>query len=128
MYFYQDSQALRFRDGHELIEIRPWGANAFRVRSTLNADFSSAEKALLEPDFVSSREIKITDNGASIINGAIRCTVTPMGCLRFYKEDKLVLAEYHRGRDANLRSRPIKMEARQYRTTGNDYEIFARFE
>ena len=128
MYFYQDSHALRFRDGHELIEIRPWGTNAFRVRSTLNADFSSAEKALLVPGCVSSPEIKITDNGASIINGAIRCTVTPMGCLRFDKEDTLVLAEYHRGRDANLHSRPIKMEARQYRTTGNDYEIFARFE
>ena len=128
MYFYQDDQALRFRDGHELIEIRPWGKDALRVRSTLNPTFSNGEKALLPADYISAPKIEITDNGASITSGAICCTVTPKGCLRFYNGDRLVLAEYHRGRDANLHSRPIKTEARQYRTTGSDYEIFARFE
>ena len=128
MVFKHSDQSLTFRDGHEIIEIRPWGKNALRVRATLNPAFSNAEKALMSPADVAAPQIEVTPSGASITNGALRCTVTPLGCLRFYKENSLVLAEYHRGRDANLHSRPIKTEARQYRTTGSDYEIFARFE
>ena len=129
MKYSQDNQSLKLRDGHELIEIRAWGKNAFRVRATLNHTFSAAEKGLLPAPEATEVQIRISDTGASIQNGALRCAVTPQGCLQFYRNDDTpILAEYYRGRQANAHSRPIKTEARQYRTTGNDYEIFARFE
>lgn len=128
MNYTWDDHCLKIRDGHEFIEIRPWGKNAFRVRATLNPAFSTVEKGLLPAPETFKPQIEISDSGASIRNGQLRCTVTPHGCLCFYRNDTLVLSEYYRGRFANLHSRPIKTEARQYRTIGSDYEIFARFE
>ena len=128
MTFMEKDNCLLIRDDHELVEIRPWGTDSLRVRSTLNPVFSPAQKGLLPVSDGSAPEIHISQEGASIQNGRIRCTVTPMGCLRFWREDVPVLAEYYRGRDANPHSRPIKTEARQYRTHGSDFEITARFE
>ncbi len=128
MKYIKCEDCLKIRDGHELIEIRPWGKDSIRVRSTLNPGFSEKEKGLLPAKEGSEWVFELSENGASVTNGKIRCSVTPGGCLSFYRDDKLVLAEYYRGRDANQHSRPINMMARQYRTKGGDFEAFARFE
>ena len=126
MIFTKRDNALFLRDDHEIVEIRPWGTDALRVRSTLNPRFTQDDKGLLPAGGCS--EIIIDEAGASIQNGRIRCTVSSLGCLRFYRDDNLVLSEYYRGREANPHSRPIKTEARQYKTLISDYEIVARFE
>lgn len=128
MYRIIHEQCLMLRDGHELIEIRPWGTDALRVRATRNPRFSGEDKGLLPPPEGNTPEIGEDKDGWFIRNGHILCTVTPGGCLRFYRDDTLVLAEYHRGRDANQHSSPIRTEAREFRSRGSDYEITARFE
>ena len=114
MIFTKRDHALFIRDDHEILEIRPWGTDALRVRSTLNPHFTQDDKGLQAAKGCS--EIIIDDDGASIRNGRILCTVSSLGCLRFYRDDTLILSEYYRGREANPHSRPIRMEARQYRT------------
>ncbi len=109
MKYIKCEDCLKIRDGHELIEIRPWGKDSIRVRSTLNPGFSEKEKGLLPAKEGSEWVFELSENGASVTNGKIRCSVTPGGCLSFYRDDKLVLAEYYRGRDANQHSRPNEL-------------------
>ena len=47
MIFTKRDNALFLRDDHEIVEIRPWGTDALRVRSTLNPRFTQDDKGLL---------------------------------------------------------------------------------
>ena len=86
MLYTEGSRLLRRYD-EELLCIEPWGRNSLRVRATrgnallANEDFALLPAAPIEP------EIVINGTRASIVNGKLRCDVTPSGKLRFSRAD-----------------------------------------
>ena len=99
MLYTEGSRLLRRYD-EELLCIEPWGRNSLRVRATrgnallANEDFALLPAAPIEP------EIVINGTRASIVNGKLRCDVTPSGKLRFSRADtgEALLEEYDRNR------------------------------
>ena len=99
MLYTEGSRLLRRYD-EELLCIEPWGRNSLRVRATrgkallANEDFALLPAAPIEP------EIAINGTRASIVNGKLRCDVTPSGKLRFTRADtgEALLEEYDRNR------------------------------
>ena len=104
MRFEKDGSALVFFHQGERVRIEAWGTDSFRVRSTMQADFSGQDWALTEPVEDARTEIFIGEAGhwvgdgaidkrpcASITNGRIRAEVNHAGVLSFYKDDALIL-------------------------------------
>ena len=75
--FVQDQNALVFLRRGETVRIEAVGKNALRVRATPER-FSGQDWAL-EGAKPKKAQIEIGEGGASITNGRIRCTVSPLG-------------------------------------------------
>ncbi len=128
MFFSVEDNALIAQEGNERIRIEGWGECALRVRATLNASFSCAEKGLLSRP-KSHAEVKRVENGAIIQNGSLCCIVHEHGWMEFYDGDTLLLKEYYRDfSGANGHSPSMKLRAREYKPHGSDYSITLRFE
>jgi len=129
MRFYQDNNKLIGRENYETLCIEPWGRNAVRVRSTINANIVPGDTALTEA-VEKQGMITITEEFAQIVNGKLKVTVGNGGYIRFYKNNELVLNEYYRafGKD-NPHSPSMKLNAREYQSnSGGTYEITVRFD
>ena len=128
MEFAFEEDVLIAQAGYEKIRIEAWGRDALRVRATLNANFSGAEKGLGEPP-AQQAECGLFECGAYIRNGKLRCEVHHNGYLTFFEGERVLLKEYYRDFSwANEHSPSMKLRAREYRSHGTDYEITLRFE
>lgn len=145
MQFYADNSALVARCKGETLRIEPWGADSFRVRSTLRADFNNKDWALTETPAAAKTEINITEvdhwvgdgswdkrPAASITNGHIRAEVNHAGVIRFYRDDALILQEYFRRYDGTLsrESRCLKIINREWKGIpgGSEFNLNVKFE
>lgn len=129
MRFTEGSNSLIGREKNEILEIKAWGKNAFRVRATQYPEFSKDDKAL---EYVSADdvEINVVWDKSEIRNGRIRCEVDYRGWLTFYDGDRQILKEYYRSfSGANEHSPSMKIYAREFKAMhGGDYSITMRFE
>lgn len=135
-----EGNTLTFRYDAEIMQIVPWGENAFRIRATHNSSFlpdDSVKSALTES--VEAYEItkEEFEYGVKITNGKISCLVEETGKLTFYnQEGKCLLEEYERsdllnevGRKKKYFSSGLAIAPRSYvpvRGT-NYYKITSRF-
>lgn len=123
--------ALIYRYNQETLKIEPWGENAFRIRAVKQAEFPREDWALTRRPHAEFL-LKRTEEGAEIVNGKLRVTVSRGGKLCAYnQEGKLLLQEFTRNRrdvcDPNCSA--LEVEAREFRPIlGGDYALTARFE
>lgn len=135
MKFISEKDKLVVRNGHETIQIEPWGKNSLRVRGSKYPRFSNENWALEQPDPAVQEDIQVEifpdAAGASITNGRIKAVVNGYGVLSFYKDDKRVLHEYRRNYDGSETNQCIalKIDPREYKANpAGDYKITVRFE
>lgn len=133
MRFQSDNSKLTAFHAGETISIEAWGKDALRVRATVYPQFTQQNWALSEEPNEAKDQIKITigDNDAEIVNGRIKATISRVGILTFYRDEKMFLREYYRNYDGTLskESRCMKITAREYKPyTAGDYRIIQRFE
>lgn len=116
----------------EQVWLEPWGTNAIRVRATKMASMPDEEWALLpRPD--SHADIKIEENGATLVNGTIKAEMTSRGKLIMVDNTsgKVLLEEYARNRRdiVDPKCSALEVEAREFKPiSGGDYNLTARFE
>jgi alpha-D-xyloside xylohydrolase len=131
LMFLEAKNALVFKKGNETLMIEPWGANSFRVRSTMEPNFIDRDWALTEKINHGNAKISVTEQGASILNGKIEAKVNNNGITTFYKDGVGILHEYHRSYDpsATKESCCTKVINRQWQgIIGGDYKLSVRFE
>ena len=129
----QEGNKIYRRFDKELLCVEPWGKNSFRVRATQRHEFAPEDiQALLEPQ---PCEIQVSEceGNLLIVNGKIRCEITPTGKLRFFNQNgKLLLEEYERIR-ADYRKEynsALEIEPRTFEPHANTdhYKLTVRFE
>ncbi len=128
MRFETEQNRLIARSGNECVQIEGWGENSLRVRASLNG-FSQKDKALAPA--AGNAVAKLTEDGARIENGLLRCEMHQSGWLAFYRGDVLLSKEYYRDFSwANGHSPSMKVRAREYRPLrgAEEYELTLRFE
>jgi alpha-D-xyloside xylohydrolase len=130
--FYKEDDRLRFHYDAEELYIEPWGGDALRVRATKQHTMPLEDWALQKPTAPSKVDILITEDGASIINGKIKATISSRGkIVIFNHKGKLLLEEYARHR-LDLRDpkcSSLSVEAREFKPIpGGDYHLTMRFE
>ena len=124
--------SLCFAHRGEMVQIEPWGRDSLRVRATRYSGFTDRDKALEETMDHCQAKVHVNSSCTcgEIINGKLKATVNEKGVLRFYKEDQLILQEYHRNYDfsASPQSICMKIEGRMYEPiVGGDYRASVRF-
>lgn len=98
---YQKDGCLYQQSDGETMEIRPWGTNSFRVRSTRYPEFTGRKNALTMPVKAASVTPQVDEKGQSgqITNGQITARLDVYGNLAFYnQQDKQLLQGYQRTR------------------------------
>ena len=135
MQFRKEGNGLLMNYQGERLLIEPWGKNAMRVRATRYQDFTGNNWALEEEVSESGKQAQIviseTGDTAQITNGRLKITVNQSGVLRFFKDDKQFLQEYHRNYDPTVSKESIclKFVGRQYQPiVGGHYALTVKFE
>lgn len=98
---YEQDGCLYLQANGELMEIRPWGHNSFRVRSTKYPQFTGRNNALTMPIPDISAQVEVEDDAKSgrITNGKLSAQFDVYGNLAFYNQnEKLLLQGYQRTR------------------------------
>lgn len=109
----QEGNALVYRWDGEVLSVEPWGANSFRVRSTVLGELEDTDYALLPQEPVKA-EIKVEEYKGVITNGKITAVLEVSGwskkCdISFYNQNgKLLLKEAGEGGALNKRNRFFK--------------------
>ncbi len=109
----QEGNALVYRWDGEVLSVEPWGANSFRVRSTVLGELEDTDYALL-PQEPMKAEIKVEEYRGVITNGKITAVLEVSGwskkCdISFYNQNgKLLLKEAGEGGALNKRNRFFK--------------------
>lgn len=131
--FKQENNCLFFRFDKEQLQIEPWGRDSLRIRATQGMAILPDEDFALLPTETPQADIRITDKGARITNGLIRCDVSVFGVMSFFYRDKLILKEYDRNRynkdEADFCS-ALEIMPRMYASHigTENYKITVRFE
>ena len=140
---YEDNNCLYLRNSNELVEIRPWGTNSFRVRSSKYPEYTGKNHALSMPVPQKQATVKISgDNGrGQITNGKLTAKIDAYKNLSFYNQDgQLLLKGYQRNRvdvmstevDAEKVSHfnsALNIDSREFKANpGADFELKVRFE
>ena len=135
MQFRKMNNGLLMNHQGEMLFVEPWGKDALRVRASRYPKFTGNNWALEEEVPQSGRqavvEIDEQKNEAQITNGRLKMTINPNGILRFFKDGKKFLQEYHRFYDGTVSKESIclKLTGREYRPiVGGHYELTVRFE
>lgn len=140
---YEDNNCLYLRNGNELLEVKPWGQNSFRVRSTKYATYTDDNHALSEP--VSAYQAVVAVNEGqrqgTITNGKLTAKIDAFKNLSFYNQNgDLLLKGYQRNRvddmsagsnqdKINHFNSALNIDSREFKTlTGGDFELKVRFE
>lgn len=131
MAFKKTVNALIWKKGNETLKIETWGKDSFRVRSTLDPEFSKNVWGLTEAPGKSLAKIKIEKDGnASITNGKITAKVNPNGVITFLKGKEVILHEFHASYDPSINKESVclKVINREYKPiVGGDYKLTVRF-
>lgn len=102
MEIYQKDGCLYQLNNGEKIEIRPWGTNSLRVRSTKFDNYTGRKNALTMPlGDQATPKIIVADNhqAGAITNGHITAKFDPYGNIAFFNQDqKLLLQGWQRTR------------------------------
>jgi alpha-D-xyloside xylohydrolase len=85
------ARALEWTGRQEVLRIEPWGPNSLRVRSKVGGPvLEQLPGALLDPPdrpehaaAAQTAQVRITERGATIVNGAISADVSPTGRIVF---------------------------------------------
>lgn len=144
--YEQKNGSLIYSFDNEMVQIEPWGANAFRVRATKNASFTEHDWALLPQEKVET-EIDIfvddstmgrsianmftgTNNSyASIKNGKITATVDWKGVITFTNSDGKVILKERWKRLKDDPSMSLNKPGREFKPiNGESFVLKARFE
>lgn len=127
--FEQKNGALCFSRRGERVCVQAVGRDGLRVRATMFPRFDGADWALAGA-LPHDAETEIGEGGATVRNGRIRCEITPLGQMRFYKDDTPVLCEYYRMYCYDSPHTPsLRVVAREFTPVrGGDYRLVARFE
>ncbi|MBP3476107.1 MAG: family 31 glucosidase [Lachnospiraceae bacterium] len=127
----QEKQRIIYHYDAEELWIEPWGRDAVRIRATKNAVMPGEDWALLPQEPVDC-EIRIDEQGASLINGKVTVKITKGGKITIYnRKNELLLEEYWRNRRDILDTKcsAIEVEAREFRPNiGGDYHVTVRFQ
>lgn len=130
MFFEEKNKLIYHYDAEELW-IEPWGENALRIRATRDNMMPPEDWALLETER-NDAQIKIGENGASIINGKIKACVSLLGKITIYNEKgDLLLEEYSRNRKdlSDKKCSALEVEAREFKPiAGGDHHLTWRLE
>lgn len=125
--FSQEKNKLVWEFNGERLVIQPWGANSFRVRSTVLGEVLDTDFALL-PVEETETNIDINEKKASIANGKITAVIEEMhwpegGQVSFYNQKgELLLKELGGKGCLNLNSRKFKP------IIGGDYKLTVTFD
>ncbi len=133
MAFKKTVNALVWTKGNETLKIETWGKDSFRVRSTLESEFTKNVWGLTEPLKAKGiAKIKIEKDGtASITNGKITATVNNNGVITYFKGKDEILKEYHASYDPSVNNESVclKVINREYKgIIGGDYKLTVRFQ
>lgn len=140
---YEDNNCLYLRNGNELLEVKPWGENSFRVRSTKYATYTGNNNALSEP--VSAHQAVVAVNEGqrqgTITNGKLTAKIDAFKNLSFYNQNgDLLLKGYQRNRvddmsagsnqeKINHFNSALNIDSREFKPLmGGDFELKVRFE
>lgn len=138
---YQQNNCLYSKVSGETLEVRPWGDNSFRVRSTKYPQFTKRANALTMPLNDVSPQIKIDGNAGKITNGGITAQIDVYGNLAFYNDhDDLLLQGYQRTRINQMDPGLDQLKMNHFNSAldldwhefkgqpGGDFELRVRFE
>ena len=131
--FTQDGCRLVYHYDFETAWIEPWGTDSFRVRATVRCAMEDEKNwALLPAPEGRTAKIVISDDGATITNGALTAKLEPSGRLSFWRGEKLLLCEFLRNRkDTNAEyCSALDIDAREFKANmgSDDFRVTARFE
>ena len=121
--------ALYFSRRGERVCVQALGKDGLRVRATMRPQFDGGDRALTGAA-AHPAAVETGAFGARIRNGCIRCEVTPLGQMRFFKDDTPVLCEYYRMYGYDMPHTPsLRLLAREFvPARGGDHSLTARFE
>jgi alpha-D-xyloside xylohydrolase len=140
---YEDNNCLYLRNGNELLEIRPWGQNSFRVRSTKYPRFTGRHYALSEPIDKSFASVTVNNSNQTgkITNGKLTAKIDGYKNLSFSNQNgDLLLKGYQRNRVDDMKTQvdedkvrhfnsALNINAREFKPlVGGDFELKVRFE
>lgn len=140
---YEDNNCLYLRNGNELLEVRPWGKNSFRVRSTKYPKFTERNNALTEEVDETNAQVVVNEQNhtGEITNGNLTAKIDVYKNLSFYKSNgELLLQGFQRNRvddmsagvDAekvNHFNSALNIDSREFKPIpGGDFELKVRFE
>ncbi|MHC9532535.1 glycoside hydrolase family 31 protein [Dellaglioa sp. L3N] len=138
---YEKDRCLYLRNGKEILEIRPWGVNSFRVRATKYPNFSGNKNALTEKLEESSVDVLTANGHGQITNGQLIAKIDEFNNLCFYNQKgEVLLKGYQRNRVDTMKpgvdtsktshfNSALNIDSREFKSNvGGDYEIRMRFE
>lgn len=144
MEIYQENGCLYQLNNGEKIEVRPWGDNSFRVRSTKFDNFTGHKNALTMP-IKETQPAKITlganGHAGAITNGKITAKFDVYGNIAFFNQDnKLLLQGWQRTRitamdpgtddyKMNHFNSALDLDWHEFKgIAGGDFKLHVRFE
>lgn len=126
----QQQNRLCYHFDAETLWVEAWGPSGLRVRATREPAMPDRDWALLPAP--AEAQITLDDEGATIVNGKLRCRMTKGGKLTFLNENGTVLLEEYVRNRRDLwdpKCSALEVEAREFRPIiGGPYRITARWE
>lgn len=126
----QQQNRLCYHFDAETLWVEAWGPSGLRVRATREPAMPARDWALLPAP--AEAQITLDDEGATIVNGKLRCRMTKGGKLTFLNENGTVLLEEYVRNRRDLwdpKCSALEVEAREFRPIiGGPYRITARWE
>lgn len=140
---YEKNNCLYLRNGNELLEVKPWGNNSFRVRSTKYPKYTNQNNAITEevPELVAEIIVNAQKHTGQITNGKLTAKIDIYKNLSFYNQKgELLLKGYQRNRiddmsagvdieKVNHFNSALNIGSREFKPiSGGDFELKVRFE
>lgn len=126
----QQQNRLCYHFDAETLWVEAWGPSGLLVRATREPAMPARDWALLPAP--AEAQITLDDEGATIVNGKLRCRMTKRGKLTFLNENGTVLLEEYVRNRRDLwdpKCSALEVEAREFRPIiGGPYRITARWE
>lgn len=140
---YENENCLYLRNGNELLEIKPWGKNSFRVRSSKFANYTGRENALTEKNNMLRAAVTVdqSQKTGKITNGNLTAQIDIFKNITFYNQKgEILLKGYQRNRIDDMSAgvdtakvshfnSALNIDSREFKSIpGGDFELKVRFE
>lgn len=123
-----EGQRLIWETAGEIVYLEPYGRDAIRFRSSKSLQIDEKLNwTLLQPENTQDVEIYMDEEKGTLINGAIKVTITGDGTVTYYNTQtgRILLEEYWI--DGRVHTAPLR-RAREYRvTSGNQFKMSIYF-